>query len=124
MNYGGKIIQDMEALLLLFKSHCSEHGTLDELIALVQDDDNWHKAHGLFQKIRKKTIQAEKARSTKDIAQYLFEEICAKTLYNLSKSPAPFDPDSPYWVVPNALSFSKQLGIPEQTVLSCVSSAQ
>lgn len=121
MNYGGKILNDMEALLLLLRPHCVEMGTLDELISLVQDDDNWHKAHGLFQKIRNKTLLAYKIQSPKDIAQYRFEEICAKTLYNLSKSPAPFDPDSAYWVIPNALSFAKHGGIPEQDVLSCVS---
>ena len=29
-------------------------------------------------------------------AQYLFEEACAKALFNLSYPSAPFDPDSPY----------------------------
>ena len=121
MNYGGKILHDMEALLLLFKPHCTDSGTLDELIALVQDDDNWHKAKGIFDKIRQKTLQAYKTESATAITQCLFEEICAKTLYNLSRSPAPFDPDSAYWVIPNALSFAKQIGVLEQDILSCVS---
>lgn len=121
MNYGGKIVDDMEALLLLLRPHCVEISTFEELITLVQDDDNWHKAHGSFQKIRKKTVQVEKMPQLKDRTQYLFEEICAKTLYNLSKSPSPFDPDSAYWVIPNALSFAKHSGISEQDALSCVS---
>ena len=53
-------------------------------------------------------------------AQYCFEEICTKTLFNLSYSSAPFDPDSPYWLVPNAFTFARALGIADSRVLEIV----
>jgi hypothetical protein len=45
------------------------------------------------------------------LAQYHFEEICAKTLYNMANEPAPFDPDAPFWVLPLALKLGQMLGI-------------
>ena len=41
----------------------------------------------------------------------MFEEAIAKTLHNLTRSDAPFDPDSPYWVLKNALALAKALKI-------------
>lgn len=45
------------------------------------------------------------------LAQCAFEEICAKTLYNLSGEPAPFDADSPFWVIPLAINLGANLGL-------------
>ena len=45
------------------------------------------------------------------LAQYAFEEICAKTLYNLTQEPAPFDPNSPFWVLPLAVDFGLRFGV-------------
>jgi hypothetical protein len=53
-------------------------------------------------------------------AQYLFEEVCAQTLYNMSGEPAPFDADSPYWIVPNALHAAKKMGIETSRVVAIV----
>lgn len=50
----------------------------------------------------------------------MFEEAIAKTLFNLTKSNAPFDPDSPYWVIKNALSLAKILDIPTKEVVDIV----
>jgi len=52
------------------------------------------------------------------VAQYAFEEICAKTLYNITHEPAPFDPDSPFWVLPRALKLGQMLGITDAGVIS------
>ena len=65
------------------------------------------RGHDLFQRIRKTTIAAERAHEQRLVAQYLFEEVCAKTLYNLSGEPAPFDPDVPFRIVPNAILFAR-----------------
>jgi len=56
-----------------------------------------------------------------ELAASLFEEICAKTLYNLSGAPAPFDPDSPYWIVPNAFALARRVGIEPAEILAVVS---
>ena len=120
MNYRGSITEDIARLLDLFSSHCTERETLDWLRSAVMDRAKWGKAHGVFGHIRTKTLKAERSGNANLVAQYLLEEICAKTLYNLSGASAPFDSDSPYWVVPNAIAFARCVGIAEAEVLACV----
>src|SRR5262245_12160674 len=110
MNQGGRMIPHIEQLLELFSSRCAERGTWDELTRMVRNHRTWAQAHDLFDRIRDKTLVAERAGDRALATQYLFEEICAKTLYNMSGEPAPFDPDSPYWVVPIALAMARQSG--------------
>jgi hypothetical protein len=43
--------------------------------------------------------------------QYSFEKACAKTIYNLSRGPAPFDTYVPFSVVPNAFALARLLNI-------------
>ena len=114
----GNITGQMTDLIVLFMPHCSDTETLEELMILLSDRDDWDKAHALFTKIRLKTLNVSKTQNLRAGIQYRFEEICAKTIYNLSYSSAPFDPDSPYWVVPRALAFAKELGISADNVLS------
>jgi hypothetical protein len=87
---------------------------------MAADRGRWPKAHALFDKIRQKTLRVDRERNSALGRQYMFEEICAKTLYNLSGAPAPFDPDSPYWVVPNALALARAIGIGDGPVLRVV----
>lgn len=117
MNSGGRIIEDMRRLIALFSPHCADRTTMNELVEMLSDEDKWPNAHGLFQRIRAKTRAAERPQNSKLESQYLFEEVCAKTLYNLSHSSAPFDPDSPYWIVPNAFSLARELQIDDSQVL-------
>ena len=105
----------------LFAKHCAEIETLGELRTLV-DHPEWRgAAHKLFQRIRGKSLMAESNGESLAVAQYQFEEICAKTLYNLSGREAPFDPDSPYWITPTALALARQLGLPDSEVTSRIS---
>lgn len=120
MNYQGAITQDIFRLLNLFSSHCTERETLDWLRGAANDRGKWQKAHGVFGHIRNKTLKAERSGNAKLTAQYLFEEICAKTLYNLSGASGAFDSDSPYWVVPNAIAFARCVGIDEIEILACI----
>ena len=121
MNYGGRIVSDMKRLVSLFVENCDERTTLDELASMFEDHELWPKAHRLFERIREKTLIAGHNGNSGKETQYLFEEICAKTLYNLSHESAPFDPDSPYWVVPNAFALARSLDIDEGEVLAIVS---
>lgn len=111
LNYGSRILDDIWCLIELFEPHCEDRSSLTQIKHMVRDSTTWPKAHALFHEIRKKTLAAEEAGSRAKACQYLFEEICAKTLYNMSRSSAPFDPDSPYWVLPNALYLSRAMGI-------------
>ncbi|WP_245482460.1 MULTISPECIES: hypothetical protein [unclassified Mesorhizobium] len=68
-------------------------------------------------------MRAEKANDVPALAQYMFEEVCAKALFNLTHSNAPFDADSPYWIVPNALALARVLGLDSMVVVRIVTPA-
>ena len=104
-------------LASLFITRSEEPTTLETLIAYTNDRGRWEKAHGLFDQIRSKTNKASKHGNETLEAQYLFEEVCAKTIYNLGRYSAPFDPDSPYWVVPNALRAGELMGFSDSEIL-------
>lgn len=87
---------------------------------MAGDPKSWRLAHDLFQRIRRKSLETERHRDEKLDAQYGFEEACAKTLYNMSQMPAPFDADSPYWIVPNALAAARQFQISEQEIIKAI----
>src|SRR5262249_721793 len=89
------VVAAMMDLSNLFAESCPERSTLDELRQMLPDHTHWKKAHDLFDRIRKKTLTAIKNEDQLLEAQYEFEEACTKTLYNLGRHPAPFDPDSP-----------------------------
>jgi len=115
MNYGGDIIRGIRELCEFFASRCEDRANLDELAQVASDRSKWHKGRHLFDVARNNGLKKSKG-SAKLEAQYLFEEICGKTLYNLSGQSAPFDADSPYWVVPNALKLARQLGVEESAI--------
>jgi hypothetical protein len=119
MNYGGDIIRVIRELCAFFAERCEDRATLDDLAQAASDRSKWPKGRHLFELARNKTIK--KARGDARLeCQFRFEEICGKTLYNLSGQPAPFDADSPFWVVPNALKLARQLGIEEREITRIV----
>jgi hypothetical protein len=121
MNYGDKVLNDMAALIQLFYDRCSDRSTLTELQGMIGNYRSWGQAHDLFDRIRGKTLKAERSGGDEILVhQYLFEEICAKTLYNLSGERAPFDADSPYWILPNAIAFARIIGIHESKVIEII----
>src|SRR5215467_3747491 len=104
------IITALLAPLLFFEGRCKDKETLRKLITLANDRSRRKEAHDLFSEIRRKTLAAEQRNDQLALAQYNFEEICAKTLYNMTREPAPFDPDSPFWVLPLAMELAQMLG--------------
>ena len=104
-------------LVRFFLPHCTERSTLLELEEMAADRQRWRYAHELFHRIRDKTLAANATPDRRLRYQYSFEEICAKTLYNLSghvpggEWPFPFDRDSPSWVMPNAVGLAQELGV-------------
>jgi hypothetical protein len=101
----------IRGLIAALKPRCIEVRTLDQLADVVEDHARWRTCHDLFQRIRKKTLPAQSAGDKLLEAQYLFEEVCAETLYNLSREPAPFDSDVPFWISPNASYLGRTLNI-------------
>jgi len=120
VNRSGRILADLEALLDLFDRSCKDTATIRELQDVLKTKAKWVRAHDLFQKIRKKTISAERNNDVLLLAQYRLEEAIAKTIYNLGNFSAPFDSDSPYWVVPAALALARKLLLDDSQVTRIV----
>jgi hypothetical protein len=116
------ITTHMRLLLDLFADSSPDCQTLDELRQMLADRRQWHRAHDLFSRIRRKTLVAEQTKDHVAECQYLFEEICAKTLYNMSMRPAPFDADSPYWIIPIALALARARHLPATLVTNIITS--
>jgi hypothetical protein len=121
MDPTAKAIQEM---VRFFLPLCAEQSTLRELDEMASDERKWRFAHALFSKIRNKTIRADEAKDELLQNQYSFEEICAKTLYNISghikgtEFPYPFDDDSPFWVIPMGVTFARALGVADPLSIS------
>ena len=120
MNYQDGILGGIKGLCVLFESRCEDKSTLDQLVRMLDDRSRWRGAYSLFEQIRAKNLKAAARYDRCAEAQYCFEEVCAKALYNLSGEPAPFDADSPYWIVPNALKLGRLLDINEADITRIV----
>lgn len=110
-------------MTLFFMPYCDDTSTLSQLQAMAADPQQWRKGHDLFSAIRDKTLRADAARNVALQHQYSFEEICAKTLFNISGCagpPYPFDDDTPFWVIPIALKFAHFLGVEQPSAMSKV----
>lgn len=114
------IILAIRGLCELFGPHTEDRVTLDEIVDISLDRSRWRVAHDLFQRIRAKNLKASKRGDVRLEAQYTFEEVCAKSIYNLSKEPAPFDADCPYWIIPNAIGFARKAGINDSEIIRIV----
>lgn len=114
------LLDEMKKLIQVFSARAPDRSTLDELHEMIGDGRAWRKANDLYLRIRHKTLAAEKSKDEIASSQYFFEEACAKTLHNMCGESAPFDADSPYWVVPNALSLARRMGIAESEITRIV----
>ncbi len=112
------IIAAMLEMLTVFKGVCKDVETLDRLMKMASDREKWAGGHSLFSDIRQKTKRADEQGDPLQIAQYAFEEVCAKTLFNLSGSSAPFDPDSPFWIFPLGVALGREIGFTEPSQIS------
>ncbi len=111
------VISAIRSLATLFLEHSKDIETLLTIIDYTNDRSRWEKAHGLFDHIRSKAAKAARRGDSALEAQYRFEEVCVKTIYNLGRYSAPFDPDSPYWIIPNAIAAGDRIGISALDIL-------
>lgn len=111
-------------MVRFFLPRCAEQSTLRELDDMSSDAEKWRYAHALFGRIREKTMRADETKNELLQYQYGFEEICAKTLYNISghirgkEFPYSFDDDAPFWVIPIAVAFARALGVEDPCSVS------
>ena len=121
MRHDGKTISEaIKRLIEIFAVCSSDRSTLDELHRTAGDRSSWKGAHDLFQRIRRKSLEVSRRGDAKLDVQFGFEEACAKTLYNFSGQSAPFDPDSPYWIIPNALAAARHYEINESAIIRAI----
>ena len=83
------MLDQMRRLIEMFAARSRDRSTLDELHRMIADDSTWPGAHDLFQRIRRKTLAAEQRRDELSDCQYVFEEVCAKTLYSRQERSVP-----------------------------------
>ena len=115
------VTSEMIALLDLFEEHVPDKESNRLVRRFCSENHKWTKAHGLHSTLRDRNLKAIKQGNKIKECQYRFEEVCAKTLWNLISPNTPFDPDSPYWVIKNALTLAKALGTPVAQVVDIVS---
>lgn len=116
------VIVTILGLIDIFRQHCADSSTLDELAEIAADQTRRRQAHDLFCRIRQKTLLAYSASDQFLIAQYSFEEVCAKTLYNLSGEPCPFDREVPFKIVPNAFAVARLMDVSDAEVVRLIMS--
>ncbi|MCA9006506.1 MAG: hypothetical protein KDA70_14640 [Planctomycetaceae bacterium] len=100
-------------MIAYFLPYCDDKITLQILLRMSECLEPWDEAGMLYERIRKKTVSASKQNDPRATAQYKFEEICAKTLYNMSKPDSPFSDDVPFWVIPLGFRFACELELPD-----------
>lgn len=114
------IVLSIRGLCELFAPYSKDRASLDEIVMVTLDKSCWQSSNHQFQKIRAKNLKAIKANDFLLEAQYSFEESCVKSLYNLSRSSAPFDVDSPFEVVPKAFAFARLIGVSDAEVVRII----
>src|SRR5262245_43495127 len=108
---------EIVALLRLFERHAADPETHTWVMTLATDQSRWPDAHRVFDQVRRRSLATSDPLRQ---GQYVFEEICLKTLYNATAPTDPFDPDSAYYVVPCAVGRARQVGVPIPRVLDIV----
>ncbi|HEY8100244.1 MAG TPA: hypothetical protein VIF82_05785 [Burkholderiaceae bacterium] len=114
------VILELKALLDLFDEHVPDRESNRLVWKLCDNRKKWMEAHDLHSVLRERNLIAIKEGDKVRECQYCFEEVVAATLFNLTYPEAPFDPDTPYWIIKNALALAKKVGIPVEAVAGIV----
>jgi len=108
------------ALLNLFRAKVADRESAAHIAELAATPARWSAAKDVFREIRDRLLQLhlgnQHAKTTLRGAQYVFEELCCKSLYNATYPKDPFDPSSPFSVAPAAVRLARALGMPDRAV--------
>lgn len=113
-------VVEIKALLHYFQDKVPDKESNRYAQKFANETDRWSSANNLLESVQKLRIAAMKVGNKEKECQYAFEEACAKTLYNITGPDNPYDPDSPYWVIKNALILTKVLGASVDNVVNIV----
>ena len=115
-------VAEIQELLLYLQDKVPDKESNRYAQKFVNETDRWSSANNLLESVQKLRIAAMKVGDKEKECQYAFEEACAKTLYNITGPDNPYDPDSPYWVIKNALILTKVIGASVDKVVNIVAS--
>lgn len=103
----GERVRRAAAVLHVCREQCSRVAEIDHVLEIAHDATRWREGHRAFDAVRRLTLEAERRRSIGTYVSLLFvAEITAKTVYNASEPPDPFDDDAPWWLAPIARHFA------------------
>jgi hypothetical protein len=88
----------------------------DRVAELAPTPDRWSAGHAVFREIRRRCLAAVKAKDGARSAQYCFEELCCKAMYNATGPDDPFDPSSPFSVAGAAVRLARVMGVPVEEI--------
>lgn len=87
---------------------------VETVLEMASDPSRWPEAYETFSAVRDLTLQAEGQAVGRPYLEVLWlVELVAKVTYNASGGPAPFDPDSGWWVAVALLDIVDQVDDPE-----------
>src|ERR1044071_4025303 len=115
-----KMLDDILALLRLFHTRVPDAETHAWVSELAADEARWPEAHDVFDRVRRRNLEAIDRKDHARECQYCFEEICLKCLYNETATDAPFDSDSPHWIIKCAIDLARAIGISDKEVITIV----
>jgi hypothetical protein len=109
--------------VVLLERACAEFKPPDcvaEVLRIAQDADRWHEGHRAFRDVRVILLAQERRGLENDQLSILLSlaELVAKVTYNASGRPAPFDPDSGWYLPECLLHFLREIAMhaPEHEV--------
>ena len=114
------VIEDMQALLDLFEEYVPDKESNRAVFRYCDSRANWPRANTLFSTVHEKNLEAIENRENVLECQYSFEEVVAKTLFNMTDPTEPFEPDAPYWVIKNAITLAKALDLSPEEVIDTI----
>ena len=113
-------VAEIQSLLHYFQDKVPDKESNRYAQKFANDTARWSSANTLFESIQEQRLSTVQEGNKSKERQYYFEQACAKTLYNITGPTDPFDPDSPYWVLKNALLLAKALEAPFEDIVNIV----
>src|ERR1043166_2912616 len=112
MKYTPEHAAKAREILIRLMPHVSPRTEYDELVAILKKPSRWREAHEQFSRIRRHITLLDEAIKKEDLDAYFayVAENAAKTAYNCSGEPAPFDEDSFQWLLRCERQFNAKRG--------------
>lgn len=109
-------------LLRLFAERVPDAQSHARVLELATTPRSWSAGHAVFGAVRSRLLDAIDAKDRVRGAQYSFEELCCKALYNATSPGDAFDPSSPFSVGGAAIRLARAVGLPVEAVADVLAS--